>query len=145
MPTDLGPLFPPGFTGMPPHMGSNDFSIWQRYHQIHGRDFLGFYFDAAVGLGAIIPDGTAEKLARTWTRLTQKRIDVIGIRKDAVWIIEVRDSAGTSALGAVLSYVHLLRNDNPFSLPLRMAVLTDHADRDMKAVMHDYGIQLIEI
>lgn len=145
MPTDLGPLFAPTFTGMPPHMGTRDFAIWQRYYQLHGTRFLGFYFDAAVGLGAEIPEHTPEKLAKSWTRLTQKRIDVIGIRKDAVWIIEVRDSAGTSALGAVLSYVHLLRNDNPFSLPLRMAVLTDHTDRDMKAVFHDYGVQLLEV
>lgn len=145
MPTDLGPLFPPNFSGIPPHMGSNDFAIWQRYYALHWRDFLGFYFDAAVGQGAEIPDGTPEKLARTWTRLTQKRIDVIAIRSDAVWIIEVRDSAGTSSLGAILSYIHLLRNDNPFSLPLRTAVLTDHADRDMKAVMRDYGIQIIEV
>lgn len=145
MPTDLGPLFPADYTGMPPHMGSNDFAIWQRYHAVYGGRYLGFYFDAAVGQGAEIPEGTEEKLARTWTRLTQKRIDVIGIRNDAVWIIEVRDSAGTSALGAVLSYVHLLRNDNPFSLPLRAAVLTDHTDRDMKAVMRDYGILLLEV
>lgn len=145
MPTDLGPLFPPSFSGIPPHMGTNDFKIWQRYYALHGQEFLGFYFDAAVGIGAETPEGTSEKLAKTWTRLTQKRIDVIGIRKDAIWIIEVRDSAGTSALGAVLSYIHLLRDDNPFSLPLRLAVLTDHTDRDMKAVMKDYGIQLIEV
>jgi len=145
MPTDLGPVFPADFTGMPPHMGSRDFDIWQRYHQVSGSGFLGFYFDAAVGLGAEMPPDTPEKLAKHWTRLTQKRIDVIGIRKDAVWIIEVRDSAGTSALGAVISYMHLIRNDNPFSLPLRGAVLTDHTDRDMKRVFEDYGIQLIEV
>lgn len=145
MPTDLGKLYPATYSGMPPHMGSNDFEIWQRYYTLHWRDFTGFYFDSAVGQGAEIPEGTPEKLARTWTRLTQKRIDVIGIRKDAIWVIEVRDSAGTSALGAVLSYVHLIKNDNPFSLPLRMAVLTDHSDRDMKSIMRDYGIQLLEV
>jgi len=145
MPTDLGPQFPPDFTGIPPHMSSGDFAIWQRYHAIFGNKYQSFYFDAAVGDGAEIPAGTAPKLAKTWTRLTQKRIDVIGIRKDAVWIIEVRDSAGTSALGSILSYVNLLKRDNPFSLPIRAAVLTDHSDRDMKAVMRDYGIQLLEV
>jgi len=126
-------------------MGTRDFIIWQRYHTFHWESFQKFYFDAAVGLGAAMPADTPDKLAKHWTRLTQKRIDVIGIRKDAVWIIEVRDSAGTSALGAVLSYMHLIRDDNPFSLPLRGAILTDHADRDMRAVMKDYGIQLIEV
>lgn len=145
MATDLGPPFPPHYRGIPTHMGARDYAIWQRYHAIHWRRFLQFYFDAAVGQGAAVPEGTPPKMAAGWTRLTQKRIDVIGIRPDAVWIIEVRDSAGTSALGAVLSYMHLLRNDNPFSLPLRGAILTDHSDRDMKALINEYGIQLIEV
>lgn len=145
MPTDLGQPFDPDYRGIPPHMSERDFAIWQRYHHWRGKDFLRFYFDAAVGVGGVIPPGTNEKLAKTWTRLTQKRIDVIGIRKDAVWIIEVRDSAGSSALGAVLTYLHLLRDDNPFSLPLRGAILTDHSDGDFKRVIADFGIQLIEV
>ena len=145
MPTDLGPPFPPHFRGIPTHMGTRDYAIWQRYHTLHWQSFLRFYFDTAVGNGAIIPEGTPPRMAAGWTRLTQKRIDVIGIRTDAVWVIEVRDSAGTSALGAIMSYLHLLRDDNPFSLPLRGAILTDHSDGDMKGLFKDYGIQLIEV
>lgn len=145
MPTDLGPQFTTSYTGIPPHMSAGDYNIWQRYHALYWQQFQGFYYDVAVGKGAIVPPDTPENMARAWTRLTQKRIDVIGIRNTAIWIIEVRDSAGSSALGAILTYLHLLRDDNPFSLPLAGAILTDHADPDFKSVIADYGIQLIEI
>lgn len=126
-------------------MADGDYAIWQRWHILNYNRFLGWYFDAAVGEGAIIPPNTPPKLAKGWTRLTQKRIDAIGIRADAIWIIEVRDSASSSALGAILTYLDLLKEDNPFSLPLKAVILTDHADRDSRRVTERYGVQIIEI
>jgi len=145
MATDLGPLFPNTFTGVPTHMSKQDFLIWTRYHSLTSQHFSGFYFDAAVGVGTIPPPGGEEKLRAAWIRLTKKRIDAIGIRTDAVWIIEVRATAGTSALGAVLTYMHLLRDDNPFSLPLAGAIITDRADEDSRRVMAAYNITCIEV
>lgn len=145
MTTDLGPLFPANYLDIPPHMSDGDYAIWRRWHAIHYAGFHGWYFDAAVGQGAIIPDGTPNNLAAMWTRLTKKRIDAIGIRDGDIWIIEVRDSAGSSAMGAVLAYIHLLKDDNPFSLPLIPVIITDHADRDTRRVIEAYGVDLIEI
>lgn len=126
-------------------MADKDWAIWQRWHLYNHPTVIEFYYDVAVGQGAIIPEGTPQNMARAWTRLTQKRIDAIAVRKDAIWIIEVRDSAGHSALGAVLTYLHLLRDDNPFSLPLMGAIITDHADPDARSTTKEYGITLIEV
>lgn len=145
MSTDLGPLYPNTHTGRPTHMSDRDAAIWSRYHPWVFQEYAGFYFDAAVGEGATVPDSAPSTMAAMWRRLTKKRIDVIGIRTDAIWIIEVRDSAGHSALGAVLTYLHLLRDNNPFSLPLTGVILTDHADKDAKRVSEAYGIKVIEI
>jgi len=145
MATDLGPLFPNNFTGIPTHMSTGDFNIWGRWHAFNWQHFSGFYFDAAVGVGTIPPPGGPEKLRAAWIRLTKKRIDAIGLRADAIWIIEVRATAGSSALGAVLTYLHLLRDDNPFSLPLAGAIITDRADDDSRRVMAAYNITAIEV
>jgi hypothetical protein len=145
MPTDLGPLFPPNYTGIPTHMSLQDRNIWYRWHPFAWQQFSGFYFDAAVGIGTIPPPGGNEKLRAAWIRLTKKRIDAIGLRKDAIWIIEVRATAGASALGAVLTYLHLLRDDNPFSLPLAGAIITDRADDDSRRVMTAYNVTCIEV
>lgn len=145
MATDLGPLVLPSFSGIPTHMSAGDFAIWARWIPFNSQHFQGFHFDAAVGDGSIPPPGGTTKQRAAWTRLTQKRIDAIGIRTEAIWIIEVRESAGSSAMGAVLTYLHLLREDNPFSLPLKGAILTDHSDADFKRVIAAFGITLLEV
>lgn len=145
MTTDLGPRFEPNWRGRPAHMSAQDWAIWQRWHPFHWTDFVGFYFDAAVGTGAIPPPGGTEKMRTAWVRITQKRIDAIGVRKDSVWILEVRASAGSSALGALLTYHHLLSLDNPFSLPLRLGLITDHSDNDFHRVLKAYNIQIFEV
>lgn len=145
MPTDLGALFQNTFAGLPPHMAAGDFNIWQRWRAFNWHRFLAFYFDVAVGNGSPPPAATPEKLAKAWIRLTQKRIDAIGLRPDGVWIIEVREAAGSSALGAVLAYLELLREDNPFSLPLAGAIITDRIDPDFKRVFDRFGITAIEV
>jgi len=145
MATDIGQSFLPTFRGRPPHMSAQDFNIWQRWIPFHFQDFTNFYFDAAVGDGAIPPPGGTDKMRAAWTRITQKRIDAIGIRKDAAWILEVRASAGSSALGALLTYDYLLKLNNPFSLPIRLALITDHSDDDFRKVLRAYNVQIFEV
>ncbi len=145
MPTDLGNPFPPNYNGIPTHMSHGDVAIWRRWHPFNFQHFITFYFDAAVGDGATPPPGGTPKQRAGWIRLTQKRIDVIGVRPDAIWIIEVRETAGSSAMGAVLTYLSLLREDNPFSLPLRGAILTDHSDADFRRVIERFNIALLEV
>jgi len=145
MPTDLGKQFGNTWTGRPPHMSSQDWAIWQRWHAFRAKDFMGFYYDCAVGEGTKPPEGGTDKQRAAWIRITQKRIDAIGIRADAIWIIEVRPSAGSSAMGALLTYDHLLKDDNPFALPIRLALVTDATDNDFRRVLKAYGIQVFEV
>lgn len=145
MPTDLGLKYDPNYNGRPPHMSSQDWAIWQRWLPFHWQDFSAWYFDAAVGVGAAAPPEGTARMRAAWTRITQKRIDAIGVRSTAVWILEIRASAGSSALGALLTYDHLLKRDNPFALPVRLALITDHSDDDFRTVLKAYNVQLFEV
>lgn len=145
MPVELGALFPRDYAGRPPHVSSQDLPLWDRFQHRFGSDFIGFYFDASLGTPSEVQPDTPENLKRMWTRLTSKRIDVVGVRLNEIWIIELRPSAAAGALGTIMTYIELWREDPPFEKPAFPVIVTDVPDPDLRRLAKKQNITLIEV
>lgn len=140
---DLGPPFRTDFVGVPPHVSTEDFVLWERFRRTYAKEYVQFYFDVAIGEGAEAPPGTPEKIAAAWTRLTRFRLDVLGDHGDEWHVIEMRPRAGPGAVGALQTYHTLLLGNLPDDRPLHSILVTDVCTRDIEAVAGAAGIRII--
>ena len=87
-----------------PHMKPADIEIWERFIEAQPDFFDSVDYDFHVGRGAdFLPDEEDTPDGRE-NRLYRKKIDVVGYKKNQIWIIEVKPVADATALGQVLSY-----------------------------------------
>lgn len=145
MPVELGRLYAPQWKGVPPHMSSQDLALWDRFQEFFAGDFSGFYFDAALGTTAPPGDTTDENMIKMWQRVTSKRIDAVGVKADSVWVMEFRPNASVGALGSILTYVTLWRDDPPLDTPAVPVIVTDFPDPDLISLAARQGIRIIKV
>lgn len=126
-------------------MASNDLPLWDRYRLLYASEFIGFYFDSALGTPSSAPVGTEEGLVRMWTRITSKRIDVVGRKLGAWWIIELRPQASSGALGTILTYRDIWLSDPPDSDPVTSVIVTDFPDPDLLILAAKNDIQIVVV
>lgn len=121
-------------------MHGNDLAIWSQYLMQGGNRLAPFEYDVPVGHGVRMPpDATAMQL-KVAADLTTKRIDVLAKRPTMTVIIEVKYRAGASAVGQLLTYGQLYRQDNPDAPPIVLLLVTDELQPDMREVFSNNGI-----
>jgi len=143
MALDMGQPFPTDFEGVPPHISSEDFQLWERWRRRFAKQYKWFFFDVAIGEGAAIPPGTPENVGRAWQRLTRLRLDLLADRGDEWHLIEFRPHAGPGAIGALQSYHTLILGQLPDDRPIVAIAVTDGCSQDIKAVAGLSGMRLI--
>ncbi len=132
MPTLLGTKWPPTFDGRPTRISPEDREIWRRYWPTIQEGTLALYFDVGVGAGRPIPEDATENEAFMWLRNNQKRIDIIAERQNEVWMIELRFAAQSSAIGRLLTYRLLWSKDDPIQKPVKLYLVTNSLDTEIK-------------
>lgn len=145
MSVDLGKLYPADWQGTPPHAASNDIPLWDRFQEMFGKEFSGFYFDVSLGTPSDVPAGTEDNLSKMWVRITSKRIDVVGVREDVYWIIELRPQAAAGALGTILTYRELWRGAPPDDKPFIGVIVTDVPDPDLLTMAAANDIKIVVV
>jgi len=126
-----------------PHLKPEDVLIWERYINKYPNAFDSVDYDFAVGEGRPIPEGTQENIAADMKILTQKKIDVIGYKGEEIYIIEVKPTANTTALGQVISYAKLFQNQESPTEAIHMRVIAGNIDPDMQTIYDAQGIGVI--
>lgn len=132
MPTELGPPFPVDLQGIPPHMSTEDFSIWLLYQRTIPRDAQRLYFDVRLGADDKMNAHSDPAIARMWWANNAKRADVLIEFPDRLEMIELRTNALPNAVGRLLTYRMLWNDDPAIAKPLTMTLVTDHQDRDVE-------------
>lgn len=145
MPVDLGPPYMNDWKGRPAHMSSLDQPLWERFQAAHGSEYELFYFDASLGTPSEVAADAPPELAKMWTRITSKRMDVVGRKPGEWWILEMRPNASSGALGTVLTYRELWRSAPPDSDPVRAAIVTDRPDPDLLILAPKNDILIITV
>jgi hypothetical protein len=139
---DLGPKFSPNFEGIPAHVSSEDFVLWEQFRARYAGDYVALYFDVALGQGELSADNVSPAVAEAWTRLTRFRADVVGDTGAAWHLIELRPNAGPAAIGAVQTYSTLWLQGPPDDRPVIPILVTDRCSRDIKQVAALAGIEV---
>jgi len=126
-------------------MSSRDFLIWRAWHEKSWPGWMGFYFDVAVGTPVEMPSGMDPVKGLAMQRISLKRLDGLGVKKDRYTVIEVRPAASSSPAGAVLLYRFLLLLEARLSLPIDLLIVTDQSDPDSRKFYERFDIQLVEV
>lgn len=141
MPTELGPPFPVDYPRVPTHMSTLDYSIWERYRRELPAGTHTLYFDVRLGGGRSPGDETDPKYVEFWMRNTQKRADVLAVAPSGIWIIELRDQAQSNAIGRLLLYGKLWLQDAALGGPVKLLLVTNVLDPDVRDLADAMGIE----
>ncbi len=128
-----------------PHLKPNDVHLWEKFIRANANFFDTVDYDVAVGEGVVVGDVTADVYAKSFKKLTQKKIDVIGYRKDQVWIVEVKPFAGSSALGQLLSYRILFDDETLEGETVHLMIITNECRTEYKKIFESHNIRVEEV
>jgi hypothetical protein len=127
-----GPEFPAEKLIKYPHMFPLDIVIWERFLDTYSGDFSGFTYDVKVGSGTKPIKGLGSNYERMQQILSKYRVDVVGYKPNAIYIIETKPEAGTIAIGQIEAYTRLYLRDFKPQLPIIGMIVTDRELPDMR-------------
>lgn len=113
-------------------MSEEDYEIWKKWREKALAGAKWMWFDVGVGKGIEVVGKWPDYIVRSWTRITQKRIDVVIQKEAEVWIVELRHSATANAVGRLLMYDMLYMDDPVLGLNRKLVLVTDRKDEDME-------------
>lgn len=142
MPTSLGRKYSTDWRGKPPHMLQPDIPVWYRFLKEWGGHFVALYYDCLLGGPEVKPEDIDDPMKKMWRALTCKRADAIAELEDEVWLIEVSAYPGMRALGQLLTYHTLWMQDPKIDKPVKMLLVADQIDPDVRLSYGPYGIRL---
>ncbi len=126
--------------GTYPGMLPAEVEIFRRWALRHETEYDRFDFNVRVGRGADPGPTFDDAVRRNAVANSQKRIDAVGYKNGRATIIEVKDRAGASALGELMTYAVLYRLGHPGAIGTLMLLVTNSLQPDMDTVLKFYGI-----
>ena len=128
-----------------PHMKPADVSVWEKFVKTRKDFFYSVDYDFHVGEGAeFLPTGKKTPEERE-NRLYQRKIDVVGYKKDETWIIEVKPVADMATLGQILTYRALVAKSKEIKGKIRIVVLCNKIMNEMKDIYSKYNITVVVV
>lgn len=132
--------FKPNWPGKPPGLSPLDLIIWQQWHPQNFHKYTKFNYNVKLIRNLDLPPHLTPEMIKMWRETTAKRIDVLGWSTTTLEIIELRDSAGFSAIGHLLGYYHFLLRELETTLQIKPVLITNLADTDVAAAADFAGI-----
>lgn len=121
-------------------MKPEDVMVWERFIQARPDFFSTVDYDFRVGEGAPQAPTLPENIARDGKILTQKKVDVIGYKDNDIYIIELKPTADTRALGQILAYYNLYIKDNPNARNVHKMVIAGEIERELEDVYFENDV-----
>lgn len=116
-----------------PHLVGSDIQVWDTFVRRFPDLFELVSYDLHVGVGLPPQDSVSDRIQKMWTTITQKRIDVIAIAGDLLFVIEIKHRPGLAALGQVLGYFALLQDYTPSNLRLVPLIVASVIEPDIES------------
>lgn len=112
------------------------------YLAAHGAEFDRIGFSVRVGQ-ALTPDPThLIGVQKSTIYSSRKRIDVVGVAGTRHTLIEAKQRIEPSALGQILTYEKLYREDNPDVADTRKVVIGRYTDTDTQKALNAHGVDV---
>lgn len=96
-----------------PHLLPDDIAVWQAFLKQSPERWLNIDYDVRVGPGTDPGDSVSEKYRHMGIDLSQMRIDAVGHHNKLIEIVEITTQAGLKAIGQLVSYPILFRDNFP--------------------------------
>ena len=125
-----------------PHMVREEIEIWKSYLRKFGERFERYEYDVHVGKGCGKIPGLGETYQRMATRLSQKRIDVVGYRGNKAYIIELKPIADMEAIGQLRGYKTLYEDKHGKGSIAGLLMATTKIDQDIRRAAQQHGIEI---
>jgi hypothetical protein len=128
-----------------PGMLPREILIWKSWLKLYEFTYERFEYNVRVGEGFDPGPSWPEEHRRGAIMNSQKRIDVVGWDVHGVTLFEVKDRAGASALGQLLTYCPLWAKLHPSEPGCRMALVTNRLQHDILPAVEQHGIMLFQV
>jgi hypothetical protein len=139
---DLGPGFEAKVGRYYPHMLSEDVAVWTRWLSGNPGRLQGCWYDVHVGVAVDVPNDVPEEMKRVSLAVTRKRIDVVCLSGQELWVVEVKPFAGFTALGQVVGYRRLFVAEYSVELPVVGVCVCMGVDEDLVDDFQAAGVRL---
>ena len=123
-----------------PHLIGEDTEVWNHFILRYPDRFDTVDYDVKVGKGVNTDILTETESRKYWSKLTKKRIDVIGYKDSLITIIEVKKRATLFTLGQILGYRFLFLREHPEIPAVKTFIICSKIDQDDIDVLNHYGI-----
>ena len=127
------------------HMLPGETEIWDRFLTVTKIPFTRFDYDVHVGELPDVPEGTPDYLIPLVQAVYRKRIDAVGFTDQEIWLFEVKQRAGLSAMGQVLAYKLLYVKDFQPGLPVKMGVVCELKSTDVDYLYSQHDIEVFMV
>jgi len=117
-------------------------AVAKAYLVHHINDFDRVQLNVGLGPGMDLGPNVPPWVQAAATASTKPRADMILWRGDVPTIVEVKDRANPSVMGQLLTYWHMLREDNPKLLNVYKVVAARSIQSGLQPILERYGVSL---
>lgn len=117
-------------------------AVAKAYLTKHADDFDRVAFNVGLGPGVQLGPGFEPWVQKVADSSSKPRADMIGYRGNTATIVEFKGRIGGAAMGQVLTYWHMLKEDNPQLVQVYKTVAGNTVQDGLPAIFDRYGISV---
>ncbi|MBA7552463.1 hypothetical protein ES705_45024 [subsurface metagenome] len=140
---ELGPGQKPLVQTHYPHMLIEDTAVWTKFLNTDRHRLKEVWYDLRVGQAVFMPAGASDMERKIALGLTRKRIDVVCSVEGGLWVVEIKPYANMYALGQVLTYVRLFKQEYVTAGELTPVLVCDSYDMDLLDEFDEFGVLVL--
>lgn len=125
-----------------PQMTATESIITRQWIIKHGAEFDAIDFNHRVGNSVELGPEFDDTTRRQAQLLSQKRLDILACSGTEVTIVEVKVRVALGALGQLLGYQLLWKQDHPETTAVHLVAIAYDALVDVEAVLQAYGVDV---
>jgi len=116
--------------------------VLRAWLRLHEQEYDRFDYNVRIGTGFDPGPTVTESIRQMAIANSQKRIDAVAYKGNAVTLIEVKDRAGFSAVGQLVGYLHMWQAQYPISARPRLLLVANRLQDDIPLVASGAGIDI---
>jgi len=124
------------------HLLPEESKVWRRFLEKYEDRFERYEYDIHVGKGAIPPGEIDNKYKENFSRLTRKRIDVVGFVGTRPVIIEVRPYVAYHLAGKLEGYRYFWTQEHPDDEPPALLLICEWCNNEDRTFFASRDIEV---
>jgi hypothetical protein len=126
-----------------PHLSMKDSDSADMYFKLNSLHFEKVSYDITVGGGRESLPDTPANLVRDWDYLSSLKIDMIGLIKSSITIVEFKGFGDSSAVGQLLIYQKLFHDKFASSSLTDLCVICQFSHPDIIKAANALGVNFL--